>query len=519
MLSLGDLILSALLQLVWVILIQGPLCLLSIASYALQFMSGGLQWTIFFNTSTSIVNGIIVPPSWSDIKIPWPFIGMLIISFIIGLVVFIIQMCKIYATSNFQEAPFKIRMNQTIKLALSSIVVSIAIPLFYFLLTIMMTFFIAAITKIFSNDNTFNLADYIYNVGFMGNRVENLPLIPGDYSPPSNSEILQYNFLVQILATYFSLIGVTIMSWMIILKTIELLFLYFTGPVFSAIIPTDGGRKMNLWKDMVISKNCVIIANYMGYWLFMYLLTVSTNVVENINPEGFGDVKKWLLKSFILLAFIGGSAIGTWQLGPLLASFFGDSFGMRESMSQMKGLVGGAILSRFGGKALGAAANIMGLGGIGGGGSGGVSGVASSHEDTESFGSTLKNSFTTGIKKSKLGFLAAPGALASGLLSAGVGLGIKKSIIKSKQKSGLNKLNKNDDNETKFNMLDRDQKLQSRIQNLANSKNQKSKHVQAAKDLWTQYQTRNEDMEAKKQAMHQLKVQEYKKLLQKGNEG
>ena len=363
MLSLGDLILAGLLKFVWIILLQGPLCLLNVGEQALQYLCGGLQWNIMFGAQAHFDNGILMPPSWNDVNIPYPFIGFCAVALVIGLIVFIIQIIKIFGSTDKQPGEDKARTWQAIKMAVSAILICAVIPIFMFIATITLSFFMVVIKQVFQNGSTKTLGEFMYTIGYDG---DSPPTPPSDFGPPGNHAILQYNFLVEIVGVWFALVAILIISWMVMIKTVELMFLFIFSPFIALTMPADNGKRMNIWKDFVIAKILVISVNYFAFYLYLYILRIATQTITN-NPDING-----VLLQFILIAFVAGASIGALGLPPIAASFIGEGMGLREGMSMFRSLwIGSRMFGGFGRRALGffgLAGNRKGPKNFGGGG-------------------------------------------------------------------------------------------------------------------------------------------------------
>lgn len=344
MLSLGQLILAGLLKFVWIIFLQGPLCLLNVGEQALQYLCGGIQWNIIFGAQAHFDNGILMPPSWNDVSIPYPFIGFCAVALVLGLIVFIIQIVKIFGSTDKQAGETQSNTLQAIKMAVSAILVCVAIPIFMFISTILLSFFMVIIKQVFQNGETQSLGEYMYSIGYNGS---DPPTAPSDFGPPSDKAILNYNFLVQFVGTWFSFIAILIISWMVMIKTVELMFLFIFSPFIAMTMPADNGKRMNIWKDFVIAKILIISVNYFAFYLYLYILRVATQTIIN-NPDING-----VLLQFILIAFIAGASIGALGLPPMAASFIGEGMGLREGMRMFGALRIGSRLLSFGKKGIG----------------------------------------------------------------------------------------------------------------------------------------------------------------------
>ena len=336
MLSIGQLILAGLLKFVWIIFIEGPLTIVSYVADAIKYLTQGILWNVFFDTNGTYKNGVITPPNINDVKIPWIFIGFVIVAVFIGFLVFIWQIIKVIITKTKDTKEQKQGIIHAFKFFILGFLVCFSIPAFFFCIVAIMGFLSEAINLAFTGStDQGGISDFLYLLGapegFTGP-------VPNSFAPPDDWVILKYNFFVQVLGTWFALFALLIVSWVIMLKMAELFFLMLISPFLAFSMPLDDGKRMVLYKNMVISKALVILGNLVMYYVYIILISLIHSTIDNstwFNANG-GSIAKGIVE----LAFIAGSSMAVFSASSIIASFVGESFGMREGMDTFRGFMG-----------------------------------------------------------------------------------------------------------------------------------------------------------------------------------
>ena len=336
MLSIGQLITAGLLKFVWIVFIQGPLLIVSYVADAIKYLTQGILWNVFFDTNGSYKNGVITPPSLNDIKISWVFIGFVIIAIFIGLLVFIWQIIKITTTKSQDTKLQKQGIINAIKFFVLSFFVCFSIPALFFMLIAVMGFLSEAINLAFtgSSDQT-GIADFLYLLGAPSGF--NGP-VPSNFAAPDDSVILNYNILIEWLGSWFALFALLVVSWIIMLKTAELFFLMIISPFLAFTMPLDDGKRIVLYKNMVISKALVILGNLVMYYVYIILMSIIHSTIAQ--SDWFNANGGSIAKAIVELAFVAGSTMAVFAASSMIATFIGESFGMREGMDAFRGFVG-----------------------------------------------------------------------------------------------------------------------------------------------------------------------------------
>lgn len=360
MLSIGQLITAGLLKFVWVIFLQGPLALINYAHYAIYYVTNGIIWNVFFDTNGVYKDGTINPPNFDDLKVPWVFLGFIIIAIFVGLILFVWQIARVIAFKNKDYPIFKQGIINAVKYFFFGLIVMALIPALFFFLAAILGWMSEAITLAFeANGNNLSLADQLYLLGAPAG----FNSVPSNFVAPDDSIILQYNFFIEIIGTWFALFAFLLVSWIILLKIAELFFLYLLSPIASMAMMIDDGKRMNLWKSMVISKVLVILGNLCMFYVYVVLLEAIHTGLDNTTwfSTNGGNISKEIVE----LAAIVGSSMAVFASSGMMASFVGESFGLQESMGMIAGFMGATGAGLLAGSALRGAGSLVKSGGRG----------------------------------------------------------------------------------------------------------------------------------------------------------
>ncbi len=354
-----DLILTGLEDFVWIILIAGPLQIIETMTIVLQFLATGFDYILFFHTSvTYLPNTSIIVPKFDSKSIPIPFIVFTVFGILLSILLTVFQLTRTQylknKANNLQQSYI-----QMLKMFCLTLFTIFFVPMLFFFLSFLISWLIYVIKQIFdvadsAGINNNNLFDVLYNIG----NTSKIPINPhGNPGPPSGEQILNYNLLVEILGVLITLIGLFLLSWVIVVKVIELFFLFLISPIVAAFCVYDDGKKLFIWRNLVINKACLIVATMLGFEIFLYVIKISTEYISNSDFPGLSpnNIGTTLIKSCVLIAIIAGTCWSLFTLETITSQFFGEAMGLMSSVGQIKSIVGlGLGASAIGKKTLGA---------------------------------------------------------------------------------------------------------------------------------------------------------------------
>lgn len=301
---------------IWGIFIQGPLQILNVMQGVIQQFSGSLALQLIFGVNSDL--------KW-DGTLP---IGFTIFISIGGaLAIFMIIANIVGAMLTFKNGE---NVKRAISTALSNSVMAIfiimLIPFGFFLLGLFLNGISSVFPNIFGIADNANIGDYVYWIGntngSMPNPVVNMyPYnIPGDF-------LTNWNIFIELFGVIFILIILFLFCLQIVIKVFEIVVLFFTAPIIGATITVDDGKRMRIWRDMVIGKFVINTLFVFAFYLFIFVLNLfMTNIYPTLNKNG-------IEAGLITLFFIAGTSVGMTSVGMLISAFLGEGATLREGLS------------------------------------------------------------------------------------------------------------------------------------------------------------------------------------------
>lgn len=397
-------IVNAILKLVWMIFIQGPLKLIAVFTNVLEYLTGGIISDMLFGSAKQF--------TWNNV--PMQFWWFVIVSLVVFALIFTIQMIiLIFKEATETKTKFALAVQNSFK----AFGFMFLIPIFFFIANFIIQSLAATITQHFGNNS--NIAQYLYNIG-NPNWDGTADGVPDDFGPPS--DIKSYNMIAQLFGTWFMLFAIFMIGIILVQKIIELFFLFVLSPVVMIVMVIDDGKAAFIWKDMVIAKFLASTGTLIGYYIFMSVTQVLlSSGMSSLETTGY-------TRSLFIILFLCGGGLATMAFSDMIAAFVGESAGLREGMSSMRSTMSGGMMAlgaaRMTGKAVGFAqskrARSMAAAGVGGHSDSADSAsetLASDTGDSRRNFATYRNA-TTGLA-SRSGILGLTG-LAIGATAVGV---------------------------------------------------------------------------------------------------
>ncbi|AHF60822.1 hypothetical protein P344_02245 [Spiroplasma mirum ATCC 29335] len=314
---MGDIFKEALYEVLWGVFVMGPLQLINVFTYVLDYLSGGFITTILFGNQNN----------FDFNQLPQQFWIFLIIAIAVFAVIFCIQIMII----QFKEhAESKKKFLQCLLNSGKAIIFMFLIPIFFFVAN----FCIAQFTKTIDNSfgNKGSIADYLWHLGDP-NWDGTINYTPSDYGLPDN--ILDYNMTVEIFGSLFMVAIVMLVGFMVIQKIIELFFLFIISPIVMITMVLDDGKKVFVWKDMVIAKFLASSSAIIGFDLFMTI----THLILKTNLSGL-DAKPFA-RQLLLILIICGGGVATYEFSNIINSLVGEHMGASFGLNTFRAMTGG----------------------------------------------------------------------------------------------------------------------------------------------------------------------------------
>lgn len=121
-------------------------------------------------------------------------------------------------------------------------------------------------------------------------------------------------------------------------KIFDQVFLFVISPAIATTSILDGGKRMNEWRNLTISKSLVVFGIVLGSRIYITLIGYT---VQNISLiTGIQSTSFWLnFPNYIVILLISaGGAFAFSEFGNLLATFLGEGFGIKASMAQTRSM-------------------------------------------------------------------------------------------------------------------------------------------------------------------------------------
>lgn len=320
----------------WTILVTVPFLILKYVIFGIEVIGTTLPKILIFGTTENI--------TWNNL--PEMFFRFAIIAGGLWFVFFFFILGRYY----FQNAETGIESLKTAaKYAGLSIVYMWLIPAGVFLLytAVDIMFYLLGISS------QGNLADLLFNA-----------IKPPGASDKAWQEIINNNYALSLggfvsiggAGNAFNIIlsavlggvlgyGVVVAyffaAFMIMHKVFDQVFLVIIGPIVATTSIIDGGKRIGMWRDMLISKSLVIFGIIIGSRLYVAFLQQTVTNIEFLTGIKQTDSFFANLPNLLVIILIGiGGSFAFSEFGHLLSSFTGEGASLKESFAHTKSLIG-----------------------------------------------------------------------------------------------------------------------------------------------------------------------------------
>lgn len=314
-------IVNAILKLVWMIFVQGPLNLIAVFTNVLEYLTGGIINDLLFGSQKNF--------QWNNI--PVQFWWFVVVALCIFSLIFVIQMLILL----FKEATeTKTKFVLAIQNAIKAFGFMFLIPIFFFIANFIVQSLANTVINNFGNNS--NIAQYLWHIGDK-NWDGTADGVPADFGPPAN--IKQYNMIAQLFGTWFMLFAIFMIGITLVQKVIELFFLFVISPIVMIVMVVDDGKAAFIWKDMVVAKFLASTGTLIGYYIFISV----TQILLSSGLSGLATGN--FTRSLFLILFLCGGGLATMAFADIIASFVGESAGVREGMNSMRSTMAGGMMA------------------------------------------------------------------------------------------------------------------------------------------------------------------------------
>jgi hypothetical protein len=233
--------------------------------------------------------------------------SVLIISLIIQLI--IVQF------SELRE--MKEKFFYAIQNSLKAVVIIFLIPFFFWIINYLIMGMSEFLFNIQGED--INLAKRIYLIGAPNQNC----LVPDGFGYPGDESILEWNLFIEIAGSVFMLVACFLIGLLLIQRIFELFLLFLISPFIAAIFPLDEGKRLFLWKDLVIAKFIASTATILSFIIYLDVLPKMIDLIES---------KDFFLKQVITFLVVAAGGLSVVKAPTIFATFVGESAGISEGL-------------------------------------------------------------------------------------------------------------------------------------------------------------------------------------------
>lgn len=145
----------------------------------------------------------------------------------------------------------------------------------------------------------------------------------------SNIYAINFNMFLAFAISAGVLLAYLFAGFTIVTKIFDQVFLFVISPAIATTSILDGGKRMNEWRNLTISKSLVVFGIVLGSRIYITLIGYT------VQSTSF-----WLnFPNYIVILLISaGGAFAFSEFGNLLATFLGEGFGIKASMAQTRSM-------------------------------------------------------------------------------------------------------------------------------------------------------------------------------------
>ena len=331
---LTDIILGALLFIPWLIFIQGPLYLIDILLRSPNHGHGGIFDYLTTDAITNLIFGDFSKDPLNSKNLPVFFLVLAVVSIGLILIMFIMQLIIIQFT---ETHTIREKLGKAIKNTFLAFLVIVFIPFFMSVINYLMTGLLSVlqITALSKNDS---LADLLWGIGAPDYKTSMHH--PGDFSMPNIEYLKNWNFILEIIAVWFTLYVLFVASMTLVERIIDLLLLFSISPIVAAMMPVDQGKRLGVWKEMVIGKFIIGPGTMLPIYIFLQILPKA--IIDITNNINFG----WFEKQVLYTLFCTAGAISCLRTQKIINHLVTQNLGVQSAIDSNGGAIAGNIMSK-----------------------------------------------------------------------------------------------------------------------------------------------------------------------------
>lgn len=280
-------LLHILLYLPWMIFVSGPLEIIH-----LLLSPHGIFDYLTTDALTNLIFGNFINDPFNIKHLPLFFLALSIVAVGLIVIMFIMQLIIIQFT---ETHTIREKLGKAIKNTFLAVLIIVFIPLFFSLINYLITGLLVVL-KITATGKLNDLADRLWGIGAPD--AQSASNIPSGYGLPPTELTTSWNFILEFVAIWFTLYVLFVAAMTLIERIIDLILLFSISPIVASMMPVDQGKRLGVWKEMVIGKFIIGPGTIMPIYIFMQIL-----------PAAIADIDKTFSGCSVMLASVGSAAI------------------------------------------------------------------------------------------------------------------------------------------------------------------------------------------------------------------
>lgn len=146
----------------------------------------------------------------------------------------------------------------------------------------------------------------------------------GEIKAAMGGSVSDFNFFICYLAGIVMIFILGVSALQLVERIISIVFLYLVSPFVAAVSPLDDGNRLNIWKDLLISKLLGVAGMLVCFYIYFSLLPIIGQIFTRAD----------FINQLVYLIFAIGGALAASKGGHIVATLVGHSMGTLEGQSQ-----------------------------------------------------------------------------------------------------------------------------------------------------------------------------------------
>ncbi|WP_308150133.1 Mbov_0396 family ICE element transmembrane protein [Spiroplasma sp. AdecLV25b] len=329
-------LLHILLLLPWMIFVSGPLEII----YLLLSPHGIFDY-LTTDALTNLIFGNFIDDPLNIKHLPLFFLALSIVAIGLIVIMFIMQLIIIQFT---ETHTIREKLGKAIKNTFLAVLVIIFIPLFFSLINYLVTGLLVVL-KITAEGKFTDLADRLWGIGAPD--AQSASDIPKNYGMPPTNLTMSWNFILELVAIWFTLYVLFVAAMTLVERIIDLILLFSISPIVASMMPVDQGKRLGVWKEMVIGKFIIGPGTMLPIYIFMQVLPEAIADISKTFSGSSGDI--WIERQILYALFCTAGAISCLKTQKFINHLVTQNLGVQSAIDSN----GAGIASSIAGKAHG----------------------------------------------------------------------------------------------------------------------------------------------------------------------